>query len=257
MVYRYWVYLKKMIKSISIVFPIYNEHERLKDCFRDIEKFNKITKIRNIEYIFVDDGSIDNSLGLISQFVNNKNKLRNKIKFKIIKNNKNQGKGAALIKGVKAASKEWVLTIDTDISVSLLEINKWIKNKYLESNYKIYFGSRGLKKSNVKGLYYRKAIGLTLVLICKFFFNIKLHDTQCGFKLYEKKLGKKIFERIIDKRFAHDIEIVLLAKKYKIEIIELPVKWTHKPGSKIHVIKDGLKILIAMIKMKSLTDNFK
>jgi dolichyl-phosphate beta-glucosyltransferase len=70
-------------------------------------------------------------------------------------------------------------------------------------------------------------------------------------------LGKKIFRRIIDKKFAHDIEIVLLAKKYKIEIIELPVKWTHKAGSKIHVITDGLKILIALIKMKSLTYNFK
>ena len=246
-----------MIKSISIIFPIYNENRRLKDCLRDIEKFNKLTKIRNIEYIFVDDGSRDNSFSLISQFLNNKNKSKKKIKFKIIRKNKNQGEGAALIKGVKAASKEWVLTIDTDISVSLLEINKWIKNKYLESNYKIYFGSRGLKKSNVKGLYYRKFIGLTLVLICKFFFNIKLHDTQCGFKLYEKNLGKKIFKRIIDKQFAHDVEIVLWAKKYGIEIIELPVKWTHKPGSKIHVIKDGLKILITLIKMKSLAYNFK
>ena len=67
-----------MIKSISIIFPIYNENRRLKDCFRDIEKFNKITKIRNIEYIFVDDGSRDNSFSLISQFLNKKNKSKKK-----------------------------------------------------------------------------------------------------------------------------------------------------------------------------------
>ena len=238
-----------MIKSISIIFPIYNESERLKECFSDINNYNLITNIKNIEYIFVDDGSSDNSFNLISQFIK-KNKSNNKVKYKIIRNIKNEGKGSALVKGVYTASKEWILTIDTDISVSLFELNKWIKSNYLKSNYKIYFGSRNLIKSNVKSQYHRKFIGLILILICKFFFNIKLHDTQCGFKLYQKIIGKKIFKKIVDKKFAHDIEIVLLAKNYKTEIIELPVKWIHKSGSKISLIRDSLSIIIALIKMK-------
>ena len=50
-----------MINSLSIIYPIYNEEKRLKYIFSDIKKFNKNTKNINKEFIFVDDGSIDNS----------------------------------------------------------------------------------------------------------------------------------------------------------------------------------------------------
>ena len=155
-----------------------------------------------------------------------------------------------MIKGIKNASNDWMLTIDTDISVSLLEINNWIKHKYLQINKKIYFGSRNLKNSIVKFQYHRKLIGLFFILICKFFLNIKLYDTQCGFKLYKKKIGKMIFKKLTEKKFAHDIEIVLLATKKKIEIIELPLKWEHKNDSKIHLIKDSFNIFWSIYKMK-------
>ena len=129
-----------MIKSLSIIFPLYNESKRLKYCFKNIEKFNKNSKIKNLEYIFVDDGSLDNSHNLILDFIKQKKLERKKIKYKIIKFKKNKGKGAALISGIKIASKDWMLTVDTDISVSLLEINNWIKCKYLKINKEIYFG---------------------------------------------------------------------------------------------------------------------
>ena len=50
-----------MIKSLSIIFPLYNESKRLKYCFQNIDKFNSNSKIKNLEYIFVDDGSLDDS----------------------------------------------------------------------------------------------------------------------------------------------------------------------------------------------------
>jgi len=239
-----------MIKSLSIIFPLYNESKRLKYCFQNIDKFNSNSKIKNLEYIFVDDGSLDDSYDLIIDFIKKRKKKRTKIKYKIFKLKKNNGKGAALIKGIKNASNDWMLTIDTDISVSLLEINNWIKHKYLQINKKIYFGSRNLKKSIVKFEYHRKLIGLFFILICKFFLNIKLYDTQCGFKLYKKKIGKMIFKKLTEQKFVHDIEIVLLAAKKKIEIIELPVKWEHKNDSKIHLIKDSFSIFWSIYKMK-------
>jgi glycosyltransferase involved in cell wall biosynthesis len=241
-----------MINSISIIFPVYNEAQRLKSCFKDIDKFNSTTKIKNIEYIFIDDGSSDKSLNLISNFLLKKKNYKNKIKYKIIRNIKNQGKGAALKKGVNIATKEWILTIDTDISVSLSECNRWIRNNYLKNKYKIFFGSRNLKKSNVTYKLHRKFIGAILILILQIIFKIKLHDTQCGFKLYNKKIGKKIFNKIVDKKFAHDVEIVLLAKRYKTKIIELPVKWVHKEGSKVDLIKDSISIFISLLKIKTL-----
>jgi len=240
-----------MIKSLSIIFPLYNENKRLKYCFQNIDIFNSNSSIKKLEYIFVDDGSVDNSYQLILNFIKKRRKKKKEIKYKIIKFNKNKGKGAALISGIKNASKDWMLTIDTDISVSLLEINNWIKCNYFEINKEIYFGSRNLKKSIIKFEYHRKLIGLFFILICKLFLNIKLYDTQCGFKLYKKKTGKMIFSKLTEKKFAHDIEIVLLATKKKIEIIELPVKWVHKNDSKINLIRDSFSIFWSIYKMKN------
>ena len=237
-----------MIKSLSIIFPLYNESKRLRYCFQDILKFNTNSKIKDLEYIFVDDGSLDNSHNLILEFI--EKRAKKKIIYKIIKFKKNKGKGAALIAGIKSASKDWMLTIDTDISVSLLEINNWTKYGHLETDKKIYFGSRNLKNSIIKFEYHRKLIGLFFILICKYFLNIKLYDTQCGFKLYKKRIGKMIFRKLTEKKFAHDIEIALLAEKKKIEIIELPVKWVHKNDSKINLIKDSFAIFGSICKMK-------
>ena len=66
----------------------------------------------------------------------------------------------------------------------------------------------------------------------------------------KKKTGKIIFNKLTEKKFAHDIEIVLLAAKKKIEIIELPVKWVHKNDSKINLIRDSFSIFWSIYKMK-------
>ena len=57
-----------MIKSLSIFFPLYNEAQRLFYTIEDIERYNKKKKIKKIEYIFVDDGSTDNSAQIVKKF---------------------------------------------------------------------------------------------------------------------------------------------------------------------------------------------
>ena len=112
-----------MIKSLSIIFPVYNEERRLQSSFNHILSFLKKKKSFKIEIIFVDDGSSDRSYVLISKFIKNIKSLKknNKIKFKIIKSKNNLGKGFALRLGVKKAKCDWILTADIDMSVSLFQ----------------------------------------------------------------------------------------------------------------------------------------
>ena len=124
-----------MIKSLSVIFPVYNEEKRLKDCFNDIKKFNLSTKIKKIEYIFVDDGSRDDSNIIIKKFIKEQKKANKKIRFKLIKLTKNIGKGGALMKGVMRVENEWVLTLDTDISVSLVELTNWLRKIFEKKLY--------------------------------------------------------------------------------------------------------------------------
>ena len=235
-----------MIKSLSVIFPMYNEANRLFRTFRDIEKFEKQKIIDNVEYIFVDDGSSDDSINKVNNFFKNKKK----IKYKILKIKKNLGKGNALKKGILKAKKNWILTLDIDISVSLLQIKKWINYKYIDSKNVIYFGSRNLKNSELEFKFHRKILGIIFSFLLKILFQIDIKDTQCGFKLYKNKMAKKIFRNIKDTGFVHDVEVVLLSKKYNYRLKELPIKWIHRNESKLNIFVDTFKMFYKLFIIK-------
>ena len=232
-----------MIKSISIIYPVFNEEKRLRKTFLDIIKFEQSNKFLKKEYIFVNDGSSDQTLSIIKQ------KFKNNKKVKVISYNKNMGKGYALKKGVQIAKNDWVLTTDADCSVSNFQLLKWIEKKYLDQDNLIYFGSRNHPLSVVKKKTLRKIVGMIFKFSIRFFFQIKISDTQCGFKLYKLNIAKKIFRKILINDYMHDIEICVIAKKLKLRIKDLPVKWTHIDHSKINFITDFFKVAFSLIKI--------
>ncbi|MDC0961106.1 glycosyltransferase [Candidatus Pelagibacter sp.] len=232
--------------SISFIFPVYNEEKRLKSLFKNITQYEK--KNNGNEFIFVNDGSNDKSLEYILDFIKNKKK-----KYKLVSYKKNMGKGYALKMGVKEAKKDWLLTLDADLSVKLTQINNWLKIYKLKYN-NVYFGSRNHPKSILEAKLYRKVIGIILNTLLKIVFKKKeyqIKDTQCGFKLYPKKIAKKIFKNIFTLNFAHDIEILIKLSKQKINVIELPVEWKHYSESKVNIITDSFKIVFSIFKIKN------
>ena len=238
-----------MINSLSIVLPLFNEEERLPHLFNKIKNFSTNTKY-DVEFIFVDDGSIDKSLFLVKKFEKENIRI---INIKIINYKNNKGKGYALKQGVLSSQKKWILTIDIDLSVSFEQFDHWIKNKYIKKGKNIFFGSRLLKKSNVVAKKSRVFTGsifniLLRSIISDEFLGIK--DTQCGFKLYEKNLAKILFKKMKEYGYIHDVEILILIRKNKFTVHELPINWVHKDGSKINIIKDSIKMLIDLYRLK-------
>ena len=235
-----------MLKSISIIYPVFNEEKRLYKTFLDIKKFEKVNKSIKREYIFVNDGSLDRSLSII------KNKTKNNNKIKIISYKKNMGKGYALKRGIQIAKNEWVLTTDADCSVSNFQLTEWIRKKYIKKNTLIYFGSRNHQLSIVKKKTTRKILGLIFKYLIKILFKIKISDTQCGFKLYKLNIARKIFKKILTNDYMHDIEVCLIAKKLNLKIKDLPIKWTHVNDSKISLVRDAFKIALSLLKISRL-----
>jgi len=236
-----------MIKSLSIVFPVFNEEKRLNSSFIHILKFIKKKNIK-IEMIFVDDGSNDNSFKKIYKF---SKEIKKKVKFKLVKSKSNLGKGSALKLGVKNASYDWILNSDVDMSVSLFQVNKWIKKKQISKKHFVYFGSRTHIKSKVKKKFLRNILGNIMRSLISIILNIKIKDTQCGYKLYKNEVAKLIFSKLRNYGFDHDLELVLLLKSKKIKIIELPVKWVHKDNSSLNIFWDPIKMFFGILKIKS------
>jgi len=238
-----------MIKSLSIIFPVFNEELRLKSSFSHIASFLKKKKNFKIEIIFIDDGSKDNSYNLITQFVQNL-KTNNRIKIKVIKSKRNLGKGSALKLGVKKAKHDWILTTDIDMSVSLFQFSNWMKKKLIHRKYFVYFGSRTHEKSIIKKNILRNVLGDIMRFFLSTILNIKMKDTQCGYKLYKKAVAKLIFSKLKNCGFEHDVELVLLLKSKRIKIRELPVKWTHKNSSSLNILWDPIKMLVGIFLLK-------
>jgi len=230
--------------DLSVIFPVYNEEKRLKNSLKKIYNFHKKNIYSDIEYLFIDDGSTDKTQNLIKKFLK---KIKKK-NFKYFKIKSNKGKGFALKTGVDKAKKKWIITADIDLSVPLLQINDWFKNKVKESD-KIYFyfGNRNDNRSKVKKKLYRFLLGSLFNLLIRHLFKIRLNDTQCGFKLYKSLVAKKIFKNLSIYGFAHDIELVSFILKKKMIIKELPVTWTHVPNSKLNILIDPIKMFIDLL----------
>jgi len=232
------------MKNISIVIPIYNETRRLNKLFKNILLLN--TKFK-IEFIFVDDGSNDNTVYKIKNFI--KKFKKKKYRFKLIKSMKNLGKGGALRLGVLYSHNNWIFTMDADMSVNFNQIKQWRK-KYLFNKKYAYFGSRNHKNSNVTKKVHRRLMGIVFQFLVFIFFDRNISDSQCGFKLYNKIYAKKIFSKMQTFGFAHDLELIKLLKNNDIKIKELPVTWRHENNGKLNVLTDPFKMLFDIILIK-------
>ena len=227
-----------MINSISIIIPLFNEEKKISILSNQIKNLKKLKIL--IEVLLVNDGSTDNTLKEIRKIKN----------CKIINYSKNKGKGYAIKKGVLSASHQWILTADADCSVDLTYFLNWLKLNLLDSKINIYFGSRNLKQSIVKKKLYRGIMGKVLIFFLMFFLNIKIKDTQCGYKLYRSDIAKSIFKKLTIYNFSHDLQLVNIAFKKGYFIKELPVKWIHKNNSKVVFFRDIPKFLHTIIKLK-------
>lgn len=167
--------------DISIVIPLYNEDESLRELTAWIERVMNMHQFF-YEIILIDDGSTDNSWEVIEQLRSANSNI------KAIKFQRNYGKSAALNEGFKAAQGEVVITMDADMQDSPDEIPE-LRKMVIEHNYDLVSGWKKKRFDNA----------LTKNLPSKLFnaaarkmSGIQLNDFNCGLKAYKIKVVKCI-----------------------------------------------------------------
>lgn len=228
------------MKSLSVVIPAYNEGQRINSSVETILNYLKNKKIK-FEIIVVDDGSKDNTVGIVKG-------IKDK-RVRIIKNGRNYGKGYSVRNGVLHSKYKYVLFSDADLSTPINMLDRFIK--YLD-DYDIVIGSRALRDSDVqiKQPFYREFMGKTFNKIVRLLTVRGIKDTQCGFKLFKSDIAKKIFERAILDGFGFDVEILYIAKLSGIKIAEVPVVWRNSGLSKVRPIKDTVRMFRDLFRIK-------
>ncbi|MCM8829952.1 MAG: glycosyltransferase family 2 protein [Candidatus Omnitrophica bacterium] len=232
---------KKM--DLSIIIPAYNEEKRLGTTLERIYTYFQNTGLI-FEIIVVDDGSKDGTVNLVKNFSIDHPEVKLRCHLK------NKGKGAAVKTGVLSAEGDIILFTDADLSTPIEEFEKL--KKAIDDGYDIAIGSRGVvgAKVKVKQNFIRRLIGMIGCYIIKMMVVNRFADTQCGFKMFKNPCGKKLFKEQMITGFAFDVEVLYKAVKNGYRIKEIPVEWLNSSESKVSVIKDPLKFLKDLMRIR-------
>lgn len=166
--------------DISVVVPLYNEEESLRELIEWIARVMAHEGFR-YEVIFVDDGSSDSSWDVVEQLGQRFAEVRG-IRFR-----RNYGKSAALFCGFEAAQGNVVITMDADLQDSPDEIPK-LYRMIVEDGYDLVSGWKKCRKDPAGKRLPSKLFNATARTVSK----IKLHDFNCGLKAYKRRVVKSI-----------------------------------------------------------------
>lgn len=221
---------------ISVIIPCFNEEQRIESTVKKIISYMISRKLK-YELIIVDDGSTDSTLAILKKYT-----------LKVIKNKRNSGKGFSVRNGVLNSKGDLILFTDADLSTPIEELDGFLD---LIKKYDIVIASRKQKDSRIieKQNFFRVTAGNIFPILVKFFLLPEIKDTQCGFKLFRKS-AIRIFKRQRIMGWAFDVEILFIAKKLGYSIKEKGVTWVNDKSSKVSLIRDSIRMLYEIIKIK-------
>ena len=201
---------KERIKDnplISIVIPMYNEEHSIKKVIK------KIPNHGSYEIIVVDDGSTDNSVRKIKE-------VKNRV-IKVIRHEKNQGYGAAILSGFKHVKGDIIVTMDSDGQHNPEEITELIK-PIIYDQADIVVGSRYLGSSSYRIPLYARLGEYFINLSLWFLYHQKVRNNQGGFRAFGKETVK-IFKSIQNTGMGFTTELLFKAAHQNLRITEIPI----------------------------------
>lgn len=196
----------------SIILPAYNEKGRIAVAIQTLLK--KLENLKDYEIIIVDDGSTDGTKEEALRIADGK-------RVKVFSYNNNVGKGFAIKYGVKKASGENIIFLDSDLEVKADGLTKFIEALRL---YDLVIASKRHPESKVEAPLARKLLSYSFHTLVKLLTGIKVSDTQSGLKAGRSQALKRIFGLMSVKRYAFDVEMLTIAKLLNYKIKELPVE---------------------------------
>jgi dolichyl-phosphate beta-glucosyltransferase len=224
----------------SVVLPAFNEAQRLPPYLEEILGFFE-GRGDPFEVVVVDDGSTDGTLGVATRLARAHPAVRP------LRLDTNQGKGAAVRRGMLAASGHYRLFTDADGATPITELKRL--EPALAAGADIVIGSRVLVDPavSVVALPHRVAAGRVFNWLVARLGLRDVADSQCGFKVFAGSVADDLFGRLRTRGFGFDVEVLLRAQALGYRIVEVPINWIDQPGSKVGVLRDGPRMVAQIL----------
>ena len=223
--------------KLSVVIPVYNEKNTIKDLIRKVDSV-----ISDKEIIIVDDYSTDGTREILKSLEDNN-------RYRIFFHDKNMGKGAALRTGFKYVSGDIVIIKDADLEYDPREYEKLI-TPIIEGNADVVFGSRFLAGPHRVLLFWHYLGNKILTTLSNIFTNLNLTDMETCYKVFKKEVLNGI--NLKSNRFGFEPEFTVKIAKRRYRIYEVPISYfgrDYSEGKKI-TWKDGIIAIWCIIRYK-------
>lgn len=229
-----------MSLQLSVVIPAYNEEDRLGAT---LEKVLAHLDRRGLEseVLVVDDGSTDRTAAVAGGLGDSR--------VQVLRQSPNQGKGAAVRRGLAASRGRRVLISDADLSTPIEELER-LEPRLDEVA--VVLGSRAVEGARLtrRQPLYREVMGKVFNRIVQLAAVGGVRDTQCGFKLLDGEAARRIARHLITDGFAFDVELVWLARRFGLGIAEVGVEWHNSPTSRVQPLLDPPRMLLEIARFR-------
>lgn len=228
--------------EISVCIPMYNESERIADTARELSEY-MAKNFSDYEILFSDDGSTDGCADIVRSL--------ELPCVRVVGYRNNRGKGCAVRTAFLEARGDFVMFTDADLAYGTEVIRRAYDERLAHPEAGLVIGSRNLDKDGYSGYtFLRRVASKAYIFLLGIVGGFRLSDSQCGCKGFTHDAVQKIFPRCEVDGFAFDFEAILWAGKLGIGIVEMPVKVINHGSSKVHVLRDSLKMLKDLHRMK-------
>jgi dolichyl-phosphate beta-glucosyltransferase len=231
--------------KISVIIPMYNEEKIIENTAKEVcEYMTERFGAGEFEVLFSNDGSLDGCAEAVRSL-----KLDG---VRVTGYEKNRGKGCAVRTAMLEAAGDFVMFTDADLAYGTEVIGKLYERYEASRSAGLFIGSRNIGDDGYDGYtFLRKIMSKTYIKVLGIVGGFKLTDSQCGCKGFTNDACKRIFSLCTVDGFAFDFEAIMIADKMGYKIEEIPVKIINHRESKVNIIKDTLRMLNDLKKIKA------
>ena len=227
--------------TLSIIIPAYNEKETIREIISAILKAD--IGALGKEIIAVDDCSTDGTREILKD-------LEKIGKVKLLRHDKNRGKGSAVRTGLAQATGDYAVIQDADLEYDPSDY-KILLAPLLDGHADVVFGSRFTGNSAHRVLFFWHSIGNKfLTTLSNMFTNLNLTDMETCYKVFNRKALQEIVPRLRSQRYGIEPEIAAIASKSGLRVYEVGISYhgrTYQEGKKINW-KDGVAAIWHIIR---------
>jgi glycosyltransferase involved in cell wall biosynthesis len=224
--------------ELSVVVPAFDEERRIASSLERIGAHLAAHEPAS-ELVVVDDGSRDRTAELVRAYA-----ARAPVPVRLLSNERNLGKGASVRAGMLAAEGRILLFTDADLSAPIEEAPLLLA-PVRAGRLDVALGSRAVDRSRIarRQALPRDLLGRLFNQAIRRLTGLPIADTQCGFKAFRAAPVRPLVAALRVEGYGFDVELLGLCQAAGLRLGEISVAWSHADGSKVRVLRDGLRMV--------------